>query len=213
MKNVTPQTYTDLGNGIRDEILKVYRADSCIATSRATIDALRSLRIDCYALPVVCMVTNQPLWEYADAHGSYPTVGSPDYPEGGYGVGVGFGTQAEKVAFDDGHTYWAGHLVVIAERQWLLDFSIDQAARPGHGIEIGPVVIPVTEPWLRARYGHEILAYQKGATRLHYLLKTGADAEGYKASPNWAGADAPQVNVRNTNDRAAQRADRRKLVR
>lgn len=206
MKNVAPETYLTIGDRIRTEILAEYADDTCIAAVRATLDLLKALRVDAYALPVICMVANRALFEYADRTGSYPEIGSPDYPKGGYGVGVGFGTQEEKA---EGH--WAGHLVAIAERRWLLDYSIDQAARSGAGTVIGPVVVPVTEAWLRG--SPRLLSYQKGNTRLHYARKLGPDAEGYRASSHWEGEHAPNVSVRQNNDPARVRSNRRRLVR
>lgn len=203
---IARETYVDIGRTVREQILKEYAPDSCIPTARATLELLKGLRAEAYAMPVICMVVNRPLWEYADTHGGYPAIGAPDYPEGGYGLGVGFGLAHEK---EDGK--WGGHLVVIAERRWLLDYSIDQATRGQHGIMLGPLVIPVTEKFLRRT--DEVLVWRSGDTRLHYAHKTGTDANAYKTSDSWIGEHAPTVHIKRNVDTKEAHAERRRLVR
>lgn len=201
---ITRETYQDIGRLVREEVLKVYREDSCIATSKATLELVKQLHVDAYALPVVCMIANEPLWRYADEHGVYPAVGSAEYPEGGYGVGVGMGVKQEG--------RWPGHLVVIAERKWLLDFSLDQATREDQHISLGPQVISVSERWLRRT--DQIHIYQAGSVRLHYMKHVGEYANDYKNAPDWAGEHAPTVHVRkNVETSLNGRVARRRLIR
>lgn len=185
-ESYTVEQYRDLGASVRQQILQSYRADSCIATVRATLDVLRELDVEAYALPVRAIVVNEPLYQYAVEHeGVYPAVGSGNYPLDGYGIGIGY--IGESL---DGH--WDGHLITVAERHWLLDFSLDQASRPEHGIHLNrPLVFETDEMFLR---GRKTVCYHAGDAYVYYTAMPGDD--GFKASPNWSGKSRPHVHIK-----------------
>lgn len=171
--------YISLGKQLRGQILADAKVNSCIETSAATIDTLKHIGLDAYALSVTCVVTNRPLWEFADAHGYWPELGTEEYPIDGYAVGVGLASRRGPVP-----EVWPGHLVVIAERKWLLDFSLDQANRPDYGMEVGaPVVISVDEAFLRGSCEKAFLVVQKDNARLHY--QTRMHDRSYRDTAGW----------------------------
>lgn len=184
--------YEKLGRMVREQILTAYHHDSCIATARATLDVLRKVGVDAYVLPVQAVAFNRPVWEWAVAHGRFPLVGSEDYPEDGYGIGVGVGPENTE----DG-VGWNGHLVVIAERRWLLDFSIDQMSRPQFGLTISePVIIEVGEKFLRSR-GDVAAVTWTGESVIQYA--TAPEKQDYKNSPNWNGESRPEIKLTRVN--------------
>lgn len=188
-QELDPALLLEMGQVVRREILKSYARDSCIATVAATVQALRQLHVSAFALTVDLTIVNRPLYETAERLGQYPEIGSPEYPEGGYGLA--FRAQEGEVS----------HVVAIAERTYLLDFSLDQASRPEYGIELAPIVIPVQEPFLRGR-GH--LAYRYGDTFLYYHARP--QDRTFERSANWVGNDhAPHVHVKRTSKNGRDR--------
>lgn len=180
--------YRELAKTVRAQILKTNSPDSCIPSTKAMVEALRQLHVDVFALPVTAMAVNAPLWAYAHEHGGYPAIGTPEYPEDGFGIGIGYigdETQPGK---------WNGHLVCVAERRWLLDLSIDQASRPQWNMPITePLVAPVDEVWLRARTNLPLVIEHETA-HIYYWPNPGN--EGYKESPGWSGEKAPTVSLK-----------------
>lgn len=180
----TVEDYRAIGRDIRGQILGSYSADSCIATTAATVDILKSIaKIDAYPLAVEVAVVNGVLFDRAEELERFPELGSGEYPEGGYGVLVGH-PSAEPVP-----GRWPGHLVAVAERRWMLDFSIDQASRPDQGIELVPLAVPVTEAFLRGKVAH--LVYRWGNTRLYYSARP--KDKSFVRTANWSGETRPKI--------------------
>jgi hypothetical protein len=185
---VTPRTfpigfYRALGKDIRPRVRELYAQDSCIATTKVTYDTLKAVGVDVFPLSVKVAVVNRALYDYATEHQEFPEVGSAAYTAEMYGVGIGYGEEQPG--------RWAGHLVAIAERRWLLDFSIDQATRPEHGIMLAPLVVPVTEQWLRAAVAHVV--YRYGETFLYYTAFP-LD-KSFKTASDWSGSTAPTTHA------------------
>lgn len=174
-------TLAQLGLRVRKEVLTNHTPDSCIATAALTIRVLKALNddVDVYALKCRVAIANKVLSDYAfERGGVFPDTGSPEYPVGGYGVGVGYirGNETQEEL----DSRYNGHLVVIYRRRFMLDFSIDQASRPQHGINLVPLVIPVGEPFLR---GRSSLVWRHADTWLHYMASP--RAKDYVSSPAW----------------------------
>lgn len=144
----------------REEILKDFRRDSCIASTRVAVEVLRHFGVRAYPLAVTAMVFNA---SFA-AH-----LGSDLIPreaaetrrwteeDGSWSVGIGFGR--------GGPGSWTRHLVAIAEGRWLVDLSLDHADRPEHGIMLWPLAHPVTEDFLR---GLAPLTLEVGSVLVQY---------------------------------------------
>lgn len=187
----TPKFYREIGLEIRRQIVQGYSVDSCIATTRATVAALRVLGIDVFPLSASVAVVNAPVYAWAEEHGRFPAIGTEEYPEDGYALAV---TQ---------------HVVAIAERKYILDFSIDQATREEKGIILEPLVIPCGEPWLRGRGGHIVFRHQ--GTVLYYTAKPGDGW--FRDSPNWNGDSRPGVEIIQRKNETQRVANKRRLIR
>lgn len=179
------ETYRGLGTAVREQILRSYTPDSCIATCAATVDVLKQSHVDAYPLTVTATVVNKTLYDAANELGRYPELGSEEYPHGGYGILIGHDTGEEIPG------RWPGHLVVIAERKWLLDFSIDQANRPIYGIELHPLVLPVTEAFL---VGREHVVYRYNDVYLYYHARP--KDKSFKTRLQWSGELRPVVHLK-----------------
>lgn len=161
---------------VRAEVLRHVRPDSCIATTRLLLDVLARERIAAYALAVDARVANMAAERLlAAGTGSESLAGRAAWVVAGAWV----------VAIERGEAApdrWAGHLVAVAERRFLIDAALDQAARPERGIVLaGPVVAPVGEAFLRGRQG---LVGQLGATTVRYRTRPGDRS--YRTAPDWA---------------------------
>lgn len=188
--DLTREDYATIGKQLRARLLQNYDPDSCIETTAATVDLLKGLGVESYPLTVVVAVMNEPLWRASQKLERFPAVGAVDYPPDGYGVGVGMYSSVVPKG-----KWGGGHLVTIAERKWLLDFSIDQANRPQHGIELGQLVLPIDERFLRGDYdGQDGLGkiYRHGNVWLAYTTKL-ADKT-FKDTPAWT-VHRPQINL------------------
>lgn len=187
-----PKFYHDLGRTIRAQIRKEYSADSCIATTAATVSALRLLGADVFPLSVEVVVMNTVLYDYAVAHeGAFPDKEGPDYPPGGYALAV------------------TRHVAAVAERRWLLDYSIDQAQREDVGILLEPLVIPIEEKWLRGRGGH--LVFRHRGTILYYTARPGD--RWFEDSNNWKGENRPSVQINEQKSENRRAKHKRGLIR
>lgn len=186
-----PKFYRELGIVLRKQLLRGYDPDSCVASVRTTVSTLRMLGGDVFPLSVQVAIVNAPVYAWAEEHGRFPEAGTDEYPEGGHGVGI---TQ---------------HVVAIAERKWILDFSLDQANRPDYGIVLEPLVIPCGEPWLRGRGGH--IVFRHRGTVLYYTARPGD--RWFEASNMWNGTARPGVEIRERKDETRSVANKRRLIR
>jgi hypothetical protein len=137
----------------RPEILKWYRPDSCIASSRVVFDLLRHYGMKPLAMACHVRVLNAALLKRIEKEGRHPKdeaeIRKWSRGDGSWNIGIGGTGQARP------HR-WDGHLVVLAYRQVMIDVSIDQANRPRKNIELKPIVATVTEAGRAAkgRAGH-----------------------------------------------------------
>lgn len=184
-------SYRNMGVSLRKQILRGYGEDSCIATVRATVGTLRQLRVDVFPLAVQVVVMNDRVYDWAEEHGRFPEKDTEEYPDGGYALAV------------------TRHVVAIAERKWILDFSIDQANREEYGIVLEPLVIPCEETWLRGRGGHFV--FRHGRTILYYTAMVGD--RWFEESPNWNGDSRPGVEIRERKAETRRVANKRRLIR
>lgn len=129
----------------RAEILKDFRADSCIASTRTVIRVLHHFGYNAVPCPVQLMVFNQKFIEAVNKSG-WPSMQGDDFirwcdETGAWSVGVGTKIPGETVV---------GHLVAVLEKKrFLIDASLDQANRPNRGIVLPGTVV--------GRFKHEFL--------------------------------------------------------
>ena len=134
-----------------------FRIDSCISATRIGLDFLTRAGLDdAYGLVVQVAIYNQELMDHAKRVGRLPLSGdeteSWNAEDGSWALGLGFPNTPDGAQADTRARRFPGHMVVIVNRRILWDISIDQANRPARHIEFtDPVLLPVTEPFLRGR--------------------------------------------------------------
>lgn len=134
-------------NIVRPKILKEFTVDSCIVSTAICIDVLKKYGILAEPLVVKTMIFNQPFVARLERTGVFPNseqeIAEWTVADGSYSVGIGFGPpQSGK---------WAGHLVAIAEREYLIDISVDQACRPFYGMIFNPITVRINEEFLAGK--------------------------------------------------------------
>jgi hypothetical protein len=160
---------------VRAEVLTTHRVDSCIASTRAFIDAAAALGWKAKPLPVVLEAYNAVLIAKLATHEATSGATEPSQAllaswaaDGGYVVVVGAATTA-----NDG----AGHVVAVVENRFFVDPSVDQASRPAKEILL-------TEPVVTPYGGEEAFRLtRKDGVVLRYLRFP--ENERYLTSPDW----------------------------
>lgn len=143
---------------------------TCIASTRMTIETMRGLGLAAEAVPVQFVVQCKAL--------SYAYIS-------------GFSDkQRRRMARKSGKPIqtrgagWNGHLIAAVEGRWLIDSSIDQIQSPDHGLVVEPcaLVMPIPEGIALTRLSVEV----RGAT------DNGQDLEiKYRSIENHSYRDAP----------------------
>jgi len=157
----------------RSEILKEFRADSCIASTAVGLDILTHFGILAEPLPVRTLIFNEPFVTRIENEG-WPTgqqVQNWSEQDGSYSVGIGIGPQQPNK--------WAGHLVILIEKRLLLDLSIDQATRPQYNMLLDPLCIEVDEQFLSG--SPKVFKVNQCVVRVDALKGN----DGYASSPDW----------------------------
>lgn len=145
----------------RPEILKHYRVDSCIASTRVIFDLLKRYELKPRAVACHARVLNPQLVKRINETGRYPQTNEEivrwSEEDGSWNVGIG-GTGERR----EGR--WDGHLVALAFGRVLIDASIDQANRPKHNIELPPIAATVPDGWLE---GDQLVVEERGCLVLY----------------------------------------------
>lgn len=171
----TQQVITALLQVARPEIRTEFREDSCIASTAVGIDVLTHFGVLSEPFPVRTSCFNGRFVARIEAGHPWPRgleVHQWAEEDASYSVGIGFGTgQPGK---------WAGHLVIIAEKQYLIDLSIDQASRPLYNMSFEPLAVRVDEKFLSGSVPL-VFKYEDGIIKIEPLPGN----DGYLASPDW----------------------------
>ena len=173
----------------RPEILKEYRADSCIVSTAVGLDILTSFGILAEPLAVRTFLFNKAFADRIDAGSPWPRgdeVKRWTDEDGSYSVGIGFGDQQPNK--------WAGHLVILVERQFLLDLSIDQATRPKYDMFFEPFVVEVDDKFLQGE-APKVFGYNGCIIRIELLPNK---QTGYITSPDWTFVGRRKKIIENT---------------
>jgi hypothetical protein len=171
----------------RPEILKEFRADSCIASTAVGLDILMHYGILAEPFPVRTLIFNEPFASRLENGQGWPTgqqVRVWTEEDGSYSVGIGVGTQQPNK--------WAGHLVILVEKRLLLDLSIDQATRPQYNMLLEPLCVEVDEQFFSG--SPKVFRAGQCVVRVDALLGN----EGYTSSPDWLFAGRRRKIVANT---------------
>jgi hypothetical protein len=161
----------------RPEILKEYRRDSCIASSGVGLDVLDHFGILGEPLAVKVMIWNPAFVKRIEAGHPFPKDRAEldvwVKEDGAWNVGLGLGGDPEPMK-------WPGHLVIIGERRYLLDLSLDQASRPQHNINLDVLGAEITDDFLS---GKEPRIVEIGGSIIRFIAWP--DNLGYTNSPDW----------------------------
>lgn len=150
----------------RQEILKDFRPDSCIASTGLVIDVLKFFGFSAAALPVQVTIFNPPMAE------RWLREGIPESPDvtlawekedGSWALGLGFGPKENGNA-----SGYIGHLVALVEERIVIDLSLDQANRPARSIALSPMAFEVPEEFLS---GEGQMEFTAGGCALFYRLR------------------------------------------
>jgi hypothetical protein len=142
----------------RPELLKRFRPDSCVESTRLVVEFLRSHGVRVSPLRVQVGVFNDAIVKRLEVT---PNPGPGELArwerlDGSWSVGIGAtsdamarakAADASLVVSASGG--WSGHLVALIEGRIVVDLSLDQLNRPLHGINLHPVTFDVPDPrWL-----------------------------------------------------------------
>jgi hypothetical protein len=132
----------------RQEILRDFRTDSCIASTRAVMRVLEEFGYDSQPLSVRVSIFNATFTKHLEA-GTARFRGDLNFrrwleESGAHSVGLGFAEPGK----DNG--VYVGHLVAaVPQRQLFIDASLDQASRPQRAIVLPSVLIsPMTQQFM-----------------------------------------------------------------
>lgn len=167
-----PQLLASFSKVARKEIRKNFRADSCIASTKITLKVFKYFGYRGHAVPVSLIIENDEFRQWREA-----TSGSKALERT-----IPLSPKAWSVAV--GHEDPVGHVVAWVENKFLVDASIDQAARPHKGIVLPPVFFAETETFLRDGSLVGTLGQPEDKQLLiAYLVQTKKLA--YQRSPDW----------------------------
>lgn len=159
----------------RPLILKHYRADSCIASTRIGFDVLTHFGVVATVQTVSLVVFNRKLWQRLNNN---PDTLNHALCTGEYSVGVGFGYDKRRY---DKESAFNGHLILTvpsgAKHETIIDLSLDQCARPGRGIKVQAFAGIIAREWRTTpvwlKVGNAYCVYSPIQTRP------------YQPSPDW----------------------------
>lgn len=131
---------------------ELQRVDVCIAATRVALEVLAPLGYEVKPLPVRVFGYNQKWVELSMERGHFPRSDAEKnewVSEGGWSVGAGIGHRTDRnVPYGRNERLgrFNGHLVLVVNRDYLLDLSVAQMARPDHQMFLDrPLVVPIPE--------------------------------------------------------------------
>lgn len=136
----------------RPIILEYFRKDSCIASTRITVEVFSRLGFKATPLPCYVQIYNSKFREIFEREKHWPTKEEMKkwITEGGWGISIGLG--------DHKGGGYVGHLVAIVENKYLIDSSIDQAERPNKEIFLPTILVKeINRNFRRGKENHTII--------------------------------------------------------
>ncbi|MBD2461047.1 hypothetical protein H6G89_08330 [Oscillatoria sp. FACHB-1407] len=187
MRTVSLESLTSISRLVREEILRGYVQESCIATSKLLLQVLHELGIQARPIPNTVLVMNQPYAANVNRIGRLPQgkeLETWSKQDNSYSVGLGFGMGSPD--------RWTGHLgilVTIANSNLLIDASVDQVNSPKRLLAIEPPVIaPVPEQFATREAS---VMVEQNQCLLIYTSKPGNDS--FRQTPAWMHSFAPKI--------------------
>lgn len=159
----------------REEILRAYHLDSCIATTKIIIDVLAHFHYLAQPLSVKVMAFNPAFVQRIESGAEFPKTSeiSKQWSEedGSWSIGIGYGRS--------GPNKWPGHLVAVLQN-CMIDASLDQASRPQRNINLGSSVFEIPVEFI---HGKEEFVCEIDGSVVKYTAFP--NDQSYQLSPNW----------------------------
>jgi hypothetical protein len=130
----------------RHEILREFRTDSCIVSTRIAIDVLQHFKIKAEAISVSAMVCNPVHVAKVKEIGRQPLTEEEAQEWANNG--------AWDVLIGPPKEPGIGHVVALTDTRILIDLSIDQANRPHKNIQVGPLATYVKDDFIDGKNIH-----------------------------------------------------------
>ncbi|MDX2213367.1 MAG: hypothetical protein SFY66_08770 [Oculatellaceae cyanobacterium bins.114] len=179
MRTVSLESLTSISRLVREEILRGYVRESCIATSKYLLQVFNELGIQARPIPNTALVMNQPYAANVHRMGRFPQGNELEMwnqQDNSCSVGLGFGM--------GNASRWTGHLgilVSIANSTLLIDASVDQVNSSQQLIFIEPPVIaPVPEQFALTETS---VTVEQNQCLLLYTSKPSNDS--FRQTPAW----------------------------
>ena len=171
----------------RPIILEMFNKDSCIASTRIAIDALRYFGITAVPMSLSTTIYNScavEAFKQGKAIASIVNFQSAlcaNKTSEAWFVMIGTGLSEQ----DPNNPTWAGHLVaVIPDETVLIDLAIDQASRPAKNIDLEPFWLRIPqEDWWKGT--DPVVEFSDISGSELVLDRRCSDPSGYLTSPNW----------------------------
>jgi len=124
----------------RPLILEYFDPDSCIASTRVTIETMKYFGLDFKPLVTQALVFNKPAWtHFRDNELEVNDMEAWGEIDGSWSVGLGFPPNKNYKGF-------VGHLIAHSKSlSIIIDCSLDQATRPKHGIIVKPMAFTINK--------------------------------------------------------------------
>lgn len=167
----------------RPTMLREFRPDCCIATTRTLIRVLRHFGYEPQAIPVRTMIYNRIMVE-AIHNGTVKHDDDPDFFSwcnriGAWSVGIGFPIEGKTNGF-------VGHLIAALPKQKMfIDASLDQASRPARDLDLPRVLVSrLTDEFLTTPGERLEFDGTNGAVVIYERIAN----EEWRTSPDWRDA-------------------------
>jgi len=143
----------------RPLILEYFDPDSCIASTRVTIETMKYFGLDFKPLVTQALVFNKPAWtHFRDNELEVNDMEAWGKIDGSWSIGLGYPPNENYKGF-------VGHLIAYSKSlSKIIDCSLDQATRWQHGIFVKPMMFNVdTELFKKGNFfilGNVVLLYR-----------------------------------------------------
>jgi hypothetical protein len=160
-----------------------FRPDCCLNVTRIGLECLRELGLGAEPLSVRCMAMNRQYRQTVQRLGRPPS--SFDEAEtGAWCVALEpdrDNLQWGPAVLQGQPTGWAGHLVVIAQKRWLVDCSAGQMSRPERDIHVPQIVVTEVSDKFTRKGRQHFLSLRNGGV----LIYQKKEDESYAAMPGF----------------------------
>jgi hypothetical protein len=155
-----------------------FRNDRCLNSTRICLEVMKAFNVSAYPMSVTTLALNKEWRDISAKLGRFPTE------EEWSGTNAwAVGLDAREDPSDIERNAWAGHLIAIVQKEWLVDASAIQISRPEKKMSIPDVFVGWVPKW-----------FPKGRSSMTFESEEGAHLV-YRARPDdrsWATLDGFQ---------------------